>query len=158
MKTTFLAVALMLVGCTRHETKPDVVAHVSAPLPLEGKRSAPVAIDADLTESSGKLTLRFERPAEKCSVQVSGVDGLTITSSGEVLTDAKVSKGETKTFDVKYSRGPGRTHLVVSVRGQFDGAPLARVVTFAMGDGPLQQNGTRLILDDGDAIKVMQVP
>jgi hypothetical protein len=75
-----------------------------------------------------------------------------------VLTDAKVSKGETKTFDVKYSRGPGRTHLVVSVRGQFDGAPLARVVTFAMGDGPLQQNGTRLILDDGDAIKVMQVP
>jgi hypothetical protein len=59
---------------------------------------------------------------------------------------------------VKYTRGPGRTHLVVSVRGQFDGAPLARVVTFAMGDGPLQQNGTKLILDDGDAIKVMQVP
>lgn len=158
MKTSLLAVALLLVGCTRHEAKPDVVSHVSAPLPLEGKRSAPVAIDADLSEASAKLTLRFERAVEKCSIDVSGVDGLTLSSPGALLAEATIGKGDTKTFEVKYTRGPGRTHLVVSVRGQFDGAPLARVVTFAMGDGPLQQNGTKLILDDGDAIKVMQVP
>jgi hypothetical protein len=88
-------------------------------------------------------------------VVASGLDGLTLTSNGALLSEGAVKANESRTFEVDFKRGPGRTNLAVSVRGTFNGAPLARVVTFAMGEGPLQQNGTTVITDDGEAIKVM---
>lgn len=158
MKTIICGVvlALSLVGCTSGpKEKPDAVANVSAPLPVEGKRSAPVAIDAALRETGAKLTLKFERKGDGVSIDVSGIDGLTLKSEGGVLRDATVAAGETKSFDVTYARGAGRTNLVVNVSGTFDGAPLSRVVTFAIGEGPLTQTGTKVILNDGEAFKVM---
>ncbi|MBL8912245.1 MAG: hypothetical protein JNM17_16260 [Archangium sp.] len=160
MKTIFCSVvlAVSMLGCTSGpKEKPDSepVSNVSAPLPIEGKRSAPVAIDASLREASAKLTLKFERKGEGVSVDVSGIDGLTLKSEGAVLRDAAITAGEVKSFEVAYARGAGRTNLVISVRGTFDGAPLARVVTFAIGEGPLTQTGTTVILNDGEAFKLM---
>ncbi|MFZ5445968.1 MAG: hypothetical protein ACOZQL_38610 [Myxococcota bacterium] len=145
----FFAVA----GCTHQEPKPTVV---SAPLPAEGKRSAPVAVDAAFTDQHAKLTLRFETAGENVAIGVSGLDGLTITSAPSLLAEGKIAAGEVRTFEVAFTRGPGRTTLGVEVRGTFNGAPLGRVVTFSLGEGPLPQSGTKVITDDGDAIKLMK--
>jgi hypothetical protein len=160
MKTILCCAVFLVVAtsCThKGETKPEeAVSNVSAPLPVEGKRSAPVAIDAALRAEGAKLTLKFDRAGDGVSIDVSGIDGLTLKSEGALLREAAVKAGEEKSFDIAYARGAGRTNLVVSVRGTFAGAPLARVVTFAIGEGPLTQTGTRVILNDGsDAFKVM---
>ncbi|MFT3709375.1 MAG: hypothetical protein QM817_17185 [Archangium sp.] len=160
MKTILLGAVLVVAvsSCThKGETKPEetAVSNVSAPLPLEGKRSAPVAIDAALRAEGAKLTLKFDRAGEGVSVDVSGIDGLTLKGEGALLRDAAVKAGEEKSFDLSYARAAGRTNLVVNVHGTFAGAPLARVVTFAIGEGPLTQTGTTVILNDGEAFKMM---
>jgi hypothetical protein len=140
-------------GCTHQEPKPTVV---SAPLPAEGKRSAPVAIDAELSHTHAKLTLRFETAGENVSVGVSGLDGLTIVGPTALLGEAKVTAGEVRVLAVDFSHTGGRSNLAVEVRGTFNGAPLGRVVTFVLGDGPMPKTGTRVVTDDGDAIKLMK--
>jgi hypothetical protein len=162
MKTIFFAAVVVFAvsSCTHaSETKPaNETVVVSAPLPIEGKRSAPVAIDAALRSDGARLTLKFERGGEAVDVDVSGIDGLTLKGEGAVLRATPVKAGELRNFDVAYERGAGRTNLVVSVRGTFDGAPLARVVTFAIGEGPLTQTGTKVILNDGEGFKLMNAP
>ena len=66
-----------------------------------------------------------------------------------------MSPGEARSYDVTFTRGAGRSHLVVSVRGTFNGAPVARVITFALGEGPLSQEGTKITTTDGQTVKVM---
>jgi hypothetical protein len=154
MRTLLLSSLIVVAGCTHSEPKPSPTV-LSAPVPTVGKAVAPVAVDAELTETHAKLTLRFEGAGTGLSVVASGLDGLTLTSNGALLTEGAVKANESRTFELDFKRGPGRTNLAVSVRGTFNGAPLARVVTFAMGEGPLQQNGTTVITDDGEAIKVM---
>lgn len=155
MRTILLSSLLLLAGagCTHQEPRPTIA---SAPLPTEGKRSAPVAIDAELSEKHAKLTLRFETAGEGVSVSVSGLDGLAVTSPPSLLAEAKLTAGEVRTFDVDFTRAPGRTNLAVEVKGTFNGAPLGRVVTFVIGDGPLPQTGTKVVTDDGDAVKLMK--
>jgi len=154
MRTLLLSSLIVVAGCTHSEPKPSPTV-LSAPVPTVGKAVAPVAVDAELTETHAKLTLHFEATGTGLSVVASGLDGLTLTSNGALLTEGAVKADQSRTFEVDFKRGPGRTNLAVAVRGTFNGAPLARVVTFAMGEGPLQQNGTAVITDDGEAIKVM---
>ncbi len=154
MRTLILSSLLFVAACTHQEPMPT---QVSAPLPSTGKAVAPVAVDAQLTEKHAKLALKFESAGTNVSVVASGLDGLTLTSPGTLLSEGTVKAGETRTFDVDFTRAPGRTNLAIAVRGTFNGAPLARVVTFAMGDGPLKPTGTTVITDDGDAVKVMNV-
>lgn len=155
MRTILLTSFLFLAGagCTHQEPRPTVV---SAPLPSEGKRAAPVAIDAELGSTHAKLTLRFQTAGENVSVGVSGLDGLKLVTPSALLGEGKVTAGEVRVFDVDFSSSGARSNLAVEVRGTFNGAPLGRVVTFVIGDGPLPQTGTRVVTDDGDAIKVMK--
>jgi hypothetical protein len=106
--------------------------------------------------TSAKLNLRFQSAGENVSITVSGIDGVTVTSPAEVLAGASVKAGEEKPFEVAFTHGATRGHLVVSVRGTFGGGVQARVHSVAIGDGPLEDDGSKvLVTDDGDAVKLM---
>ena len=152
-KFLFVVAALAVSGCS-HE-KPVVV---SAPVPEQGKRTAPVAIEAAVQDGAAKLTLTFEGAGEDVTIDVAGRDGLSVKGAPVLLERASVPARDTKAFDIGLARGAGRNALVISVKGTFSGAPLMRVVTFTLGEGPLQQSGVKLVSDEGQAFKVMQVP
>jgi hypothetical protein len=153
MRTFFLFGLVTLTGCTHHEPKPQLL---SAPVPATGKRSAPVAVDAELFDLKAKLTLTFDTAASGVEVAISGLDALTVTKGAMAMNDGAVKAGERRTFEVAYTHGTGRANLVVSVRGLFGGAPLGRVVTFSVGEGPVPDTGTRVLTDDGQTLKVME--
>jgi hypothetical protein len=155
MKTLTLCALVSILACTHQEPKPTTV---SAPVPSNGKMVAPIVIEAQLFEKRAKVTLTFATGGENVAVGVSGVDGLSVTSTGSLMTEGVVSKGESRSFEVAFSPGPGRSHLVVSATGTFNGAPISRVVTFQIGDGPRPSTGTKVVTDDGTAIKVMKQP
>jgi hypothetical protein len=121
------------------------------------KSSAPVAVDAQLGEDRARVTLRFSAPAKGVQVNVSGVDGLVVKSAPMPVDGASfVEEGET-TFDVAFTPGAGRSHLVVAVSGDFQGAHLSRVASFAVGTPSAEQksSGTTMTGGDGQPIKVM---
>lgn len=116
---------------------------------------APVDVDAVLRAGSATVTLKFLDAGEKVRAQVSGLDGLTVTSAPSLISDAQVKGAEQRSSDVTFTPGPGRSHLVVTIQGVFHGAPLARVVTFAIGDGATTTPGQKIQTSDGESIKVM---
>lgn len=143
-----LVVSLALAACTSSTT-------VTSSSPDKGKPTAPVAVSAELSSNHAKVTVRFESDASEVSVSASGVDGLTV-SEGHLGSNLAVARGETRTFDVAYTPGEGRSELVVTVKGTFNGAHRARVTAFGVGagsDGPA--DGTVMTTDDGETVKVM---
>jgi hypothetical protein len=148
MKYFVLSVLVFTACCT---TPTSAV----SPVPTKGKPTAPVEVNAVLSEKSARLTLKFESEAKDVKVFVSGVDGLVVQGEGALVTDGVFARGETKTFDVAFTPGAGRSALVVSVSGSFNGAARARVASFTVGTGPLPQNGEVITTDDGERVKVM---
>lgn len=156
MKTLLLTLSVCAaMGCT-HAVAPKEVSAV-APLPKEGKAMAPVAIDAELSLASARVTLRFEAAAQGVSVVFSGLDGLALRGEASVLSGADVVAGETKIFDVPYTVGPGRSHLVVSVEGMFHGSRRNRVATFARGTNLPMVPGREPATRNGDSLGVKEM-
>jgi len=149
MKSLLLSTILAVTACsTPRETKvPEQISTV--------KPGAPTQLEAQLSDGSAKLKLRFEGPGENVWVSVSGIDGLIVTSPSEVLNAVGVKAFEVKPLAVSFTRSPGRGHLVISVRGTFNGAIQSRVHTIAIGEGPLKNDGKIQVTDDGDAVKLM---
>ncbi|MCA2982019.1 MAG: hypothetical protein INH41_05505 [Myxococcaceae bacterium] len=148
-----LSTLFLLGACsTQKETK--------VPQPAPGvatvKPGAPTTLEFELGERSAKLQLRFDGAGENVSATISGVGGVSVTSPVEAFSGVSVRAGEVRPIEVAFTRSAPRGHLVVSVRGTFDGSTHARVHTVAVGDGPLPDDGSRrVVTDDGDAVKLM---
>jgi hypothetical protein len=126
--------------------------------PVTGKVRAPVTIEANLSEGSAQVTVRFDRAATGVRVQVRGLDGLAVTSGATPVDGARFGKGEVATFDVTFTPGPGRSFLSVAVQGHFGGGRRATAVSFPVGEKSAQQRkatGTVIGGADGDRVKVL---
>jgi hypothetical protein len=150
MNTNLLALCvLVFVGCTTPTT-------VSSPAPLKGKPTAPVDVTAELSPKSARIMVKFDTDAQDVEIAASGVDGLVVEGPGALVSKAAFVRGDTRSFDVKFTPGAGRSALVVSVSGTFNGASRARVASFTVGTGPLPESpGTVMTTDDGERVKVM---
>lgn len=146
MKSLLFVTILAVTACsTPKETK---VREPSGTV----KPGAPTRLEAQLSDGSAKLNLRFEGAGENVSVVISGIDGLKLTSPSEVISGATVGANEVKSLDVTFT---GRGHVVVSVRGTFNGFTQSRVHTVRIGEGPLKDDGKIQVTDDGDTVKLM---
>ncbi|MBZ4420598.1 hypothetical protein [Myxococcus sp. RHSTA-1-4] len=124
------------------------------------KASAPVAVDAELGDGRARVTLRFDSPASDVKVNVSGLDGLTVKSAPTPVDGASFVQSAVSTFDVEFTPGAGRSHLVVAVTGDFQGARRAKVASFAVGTPTTEQqkaSGTTVTGSDGERVKIMPV-
>lgn len=148
MRFLFLSVLCFTAACTTANT-------ATSPAPAKGKPSAPVEVMAHLAPNGAKLTVKFESDASDVKIAVGGVDGLVINGEPVIVEKGTFARGDAKVFDVLFTPGQGRSQLVVSVSGNFNGASRARVASFTMGDGPLPQNGEVMTTDDGEKVKVM---
>jgi len=150
MKTNLLALSVFaFVACTTPTS-------ASSPVPVKGKPTAPVAVTAELSPKSAHVVVKFESDATEVQISASGVDGLVVDAKEPVLQQGKFARGETHGFDVTFVPGAGRSQLVVSVSGSFNGASRARVASFTVGTGPLPESpGTVMTTDDGERVKVM---
>jgi hypothetical protein len=122
------------------------------------KASAPVSVNAQLSEGRALVTVRFESPASNVRVKVYGVDGLVVKSAATPVDGASFVKDGATSFDVAFTPGPGRSHLAVAVTGSFVGGERSSVSTFAIGTpSPEQQKGPGTVMpgDNGQPIKVM---
>ena len=144
MKSLFLS-TLLLVACTTSPKTKETTTDVAKP-------GAPTALESQVGDTSAKLSLRFESAGENVSVTVSGIDGLTVTSSAEALSGASVKRGEVKPLEVTFT---GHGQLVVSVRGTFGGATQARVHSVAIGEQVKKKDGQVQTTSDGDTVKLM---
>jgi len=127
---------------------------------VSGKATAPVTVNAELAETAGRVTLRFDSPASDVQVTVHGVDGLTVTSAPTPVQGGSFEQGATTAFDVAFTPGAGRSHLVVSVAGSFQGSPRTRVASFSVGKPTAEQraNGAQKMTDsNGERVKLMPV-
>ncbi|MFY2564525.1 hypothetical protein ACN469_43465 [Corallococcus terminator] len=134
----------------------DTSSHASGA--SSAKLSAPVEVDAQVDGDKATITLRFQGPADDVQVSLSGVDGLRVTSDTTPLRGARFEQATTRTLDVDFAPGDGRSHLVVTVSGTFRGAPMAKVATFSVGKPSAEQQKTQgevVTGDDGQPIKLM---
>lgn len=139
---------LCLTACTTPTS-------ATSPVPAKGKPTAPVEVKAELSANAARVTVKFESDSSDVKIAVSGVDGLVVTGEPVLVEKGAFARGESKTFDVSFTPGAGRSALVVSVAGSFNGASRARVASFTVGDGPLPQAGEVMTTDDGEKVKVM---
>lgn len=122
------------------------------------KVSAPVTVDAKLAGERAHVTLRFNAPASDVQVHVSGVEGLSVRSGATPLAGTRFTNAGETSFDVDFTPGPGRSHLVVAVTGTFQGSHMSKVASFAVGTPSAEQqksSGTTITGSDGERIKVM---
>lgn len=148
-------VTLLLAGAC---TSPAKTATNAATGTETSKAGAPVTVNAQLSEGQGQITVRFEAPASNVKVNVYGVDGLVVKSPATPVDGGSFVKEGVATFDVAFTPGTGRSHLVVAVTGSFQGGERSSVSTFAIGSpSPEQQKtpGTVVTGEDGQRIKVM---
>jgi hypothetical protein len=144
------------VACTspaKSSTPADSADHPGS----TAKLSAPVDVGAKVSDTSATVSLRFQVPGEDVRVEVSGVDGLQVTSSTSPVTGVSVEKAAVTNLDVAFAPGAGRSHLVVTVSGIFQGVPLTKVASFAVGQPTEQQkaDGSVVTDDQGQRIKMM---
>jgi len=127
--------------------------------PVHGKPSVPVTVEARLSDGSARVTVRFDAEAKGVRVEVGGVDGLSVASAAVPVDGASFARGESTTFDVAFTPGPGRSYLAVAVTGKFRGAGRrAAVTSFAVGEPTPEQEkagGTVLEAPGGERIKVV---
>jgi hypothetical protein len=126
---------------------------------FRGKAQAPVTITTRLGSESATVTVRFLSAASDVSIEARGLDGLTVTGPGSVLSGGRFVRGESIAFDVAFSAGPGRSQLVVSVSGRFGPATRSTVAVFPVGEADAAQqkasSGESVTDSTGQRIKVM---
>ena len=149
MKTIVLLSVLVFVGCTTPTS-------VSSPAPLKGKPTAPVDVSAELSPKSARVVVKFDSDAQDVEIVASGVDGLVVEGQASLVAKGVFTRGDSRSFEVKFTPGTGRSALVVSVSGNFNGSSRARVASFTLGTGPMPESpGTVMTTDDGERVKVM---
>ncbi|WP_224365164.1 hypothetical protein [Hyalangium versicolor] len=122
------------------------------------KVSAPVTVDAQLQEGQARVTVRFDSPASDVKINVHGVDGLVVKSAATPVAGSSFTQASTSTFDVAFTPGPGRSHLVVGIEGSFNGTQRSTVKSFAVGTPSAEQQksqGNVITGDDGQRIKIL---
>lgn len=144
MKTLLISTLLLFTACSTSKKVPQAQ--------LTQKPGAPTSLEAEVSSNGAVLRLRFDGPGENVAVIVSGIDGVTVTSSAEAVSGAKVKTSEVRVLEVAFT---GRGHLVVNVQGTFNGAKQSRVHTVAIGDVVLKNDGKTQTTTDGDAIKLI---
>jgi hypothetical protein len=153
LAATLLALPALADG-PAPETKPGAPSKHASP----GKPRAPATVTERLAAGKATLTVRFGSAATEASVQVHGLDGLAVTSAPVLLSDARVAQGQTVTFDVTFTEGPGRSYLAVSVAGNFSGARRSVVETVTVGTPTAEQQKAAVpptTDSTGQLIKVM---
>ena len=123
-----------------------------------GKVTAPVTVNAQLSEGKAHVTVRFASDATDVSIEVYGVDGLVVNTKATPMKGATVTAASEQAFDVAFTPGPGRSNLVVAVKGSFRGADRASVSSFAVGTPSAEQqksSGTTVTGDDGQRVNIM---
>jgi hypothetical protein len=126
--------------------------------PDTAKMSAPVTVNAQLQEEQGRITVRFDSPATDVKINVFGVDGLVVKSPATPVNGSNFTQASVTTFDVAFTPGEGRSHLVVSVSGSFNGAQRTSVSSFSIGTptaAQLKSPGNVVTGDDGQRVKIM---
>ncbi|WP_342380603.1 hypothetical protein NVS55_13265 [Myxococcus stipitatus] len=124
-----------------------------------GKFSAPVEVGAKLHENKATVTVRFLSAGSDVRVDLSGVEGLQVSGDTSPVRGIQVAGASTQTFEVAFTPGAGRSHLVVAVSGTFDGTPLSKVSSFSVGEPTeAQQKSAGSVVTDesGQSIKLMQ--
>lgn len=146
----FISLALLaLASCTTPTT-------VASPAPARGKPTAPVNVTAELTSKSAQLVVTFEADAKDVRITAGGVDGLVVEGEPVLISEGTFVKGASQRLQVAFTPGPGRSALVVTVAGSFNGASRARVASFTLGQGGTPPSpGTVMTSDDGETVKVL---
>jgi hypothetical protein len=148
-----LALAAVLcttaLACTRGEPR-----LVTAPLPTEGKPTAPVTVSAKLTPSLAQVTLRFEAAATEVTAGVRGLDGLQ-AGPAPALARGTYAAGETASLEVPLGSPSGT--LAIFVGGTFGGRAMGRSVTFSVGTLPARTRaaGSNVVQTDLGPVKAM---
>jgi hypothetical protein len=136
-----IAAALLLAACqtdaARREDAGAPAKH--ATVAIAGKPQAPVQIDADVAASSARVTVRFDQAGTNVEVRANGVDGLSVAGDPVLARGRSVAAGETATFDVPFTAGPGQSMLAVHVRGAFASGERAAVRAFLVGKPSAEQ-------------------
>lgn len=148
MRTLALSVVVLVTACCTQREATATDQKVTADGTV--KPGAPSELTSKVGNGQADLSIRFAAEGLVSSVTVNGIDGVTVTSSPELLSNTRVSNGETRGFDVRFT---GQGHLVVTVNGTFGGAQKSRVHSVKVGDA-VQQTGTVQVTDDGDVVKV----
>jgi hypothetical protein len=127
----FAALLALSVPVALHAKEPPSSAKKASP----GKPRAPVRVDGTLGAGSAHLKLTFEAAADRVDVKVYGVDGLEVTSAELAVRDGSFAKGEAKELDVSFTAPSGeRSHLAISISGEFSGVPRTTVRSFTVGE------------------------
>jgi len=160
MNRIALVAATLLLAVPALANGPAAPAKPPTPRTVHGKPQAPVSVTARVGRGMATVTVRFSSAATEATVEVRGVDGLAVTSDPTPLSGGRFARGEAVTFDVAFTEGPGRSHLAVSVSGDFGGARRGMVASFAVGTptpDQLKPVGTSTTDSAGQRIKVMPV-
>lgn len=148
-RSSLFVLACVAGACTHSTT-------ITSAAPAKGKPSAPVSVTAQVAQSGARVTVTFEADVKDAAVSITGVDGLAVAGEPAVLQGQAFARGESKAFDVAYTRPAGRAELVVSVSGDFGGGKRGRVASFVVGEGPLPDSpGQVMTTDQGDTVKVL---
>lgn len=130
--------ALALAACQTDSAKREDVATKQQPAGSAGKPQAPVQVEAEMGASSARVTVRFDQAGTGVDVRASGADGLAV-QAGALATGLAVAAGQTETFDVSFTPGPGQSMLVISVRGAFLAGERIAVRAFPVGKPSAEQ-------------------
>jgi hypothetical protein len=129
------------------------------------KPSAPVAIHWKVGAANATIDVGFMVDASDVTIDVWGVDGLTVTSTGitragQAVASTQFSKGEHVDVNVSFTAPTTvRTNLAVRVRGNFGGSVRERVQSFTVnGDLPAATKapGEVKVGPDGTPVRVMK--
>jgi hypothetical protein len=139
MRQITFAVVLGLAACAAAPAPLKKAPHEAE---IPGKNKAPVVLDVQMNNGVAHVTLRFETAARDVNVDVKGVDGMQVTSAPSLVAYGQFSAGQTATFDVAYTPGPGRSNLAVSVIGTFNGVRLGTTTMYGVGTPTEEQKRT----------------
>lgn len=158
MRTLLFTTTMLIAGCT---TPSQVKEPVRAPPSREPtketvKPGAPTVVaKEEVTSTSASVLLRFEGSGENVTVQAAGLEGVTLSSPAEVVMSRSVKAGDELPIALTF-QAAHRGHLVLTVRGTFNGAEQSRVHTLLVGEGPLKDDGAKVqVTSDGDAVKLI---
>jgi hypothetical protein len=146
-----LLFAIALGACSHSSTST-----ATSPVPEKGKPTAPVSITAAVSGRVARITVTFEADASDVTVGVHGNDGLVVEGNLSPVQGQKFARGERTSFSVSLAPPGGRSSLVISVVGRFNGEKRARTASFGVGEGPMPASpGEVMTTDQGDTVKVL---
>lgn len=155
------AAALALLACQTGAALKDAGAPAATPpahQEVVGKPHAPVVIEAEVTQTAGRVLVRFQQAGTDVTVRVSGDDGLVLLGDPVLASGRSVAAGEQLTWDVPLQPGPGQSVLAVRVSGAFGAGERAAVRAFPVGlkaEGQLRREQEGAAQVGGEAVKLL---